>query len=102
MRNVGFVCLQTELERDTDTLKKEIIDIRLLAQRDIVLDPQAEILEVPHLPYTVRLSVSLSVCLSVHVSVCLSDWLSVCLSDCTVVSAYPSIFFFGSDLASAD
>ena len=39
--------VQAELERDTDTLKKEVIDIRLLAQRDIVLDPEAELLEVP-------------------------------------------------------
>ncbi|KAL3130872.1 hypothetical protein ABBQ38_000201 [Trebouxia sp. C0009 RCD-2024] len=37
---------KAELERDTDTLKKEVIDIRLLAQRDIVLDPEAEMLEV--------------------------------------------------------
>ena len=43
--------LQAELERDTETLKKEVIDIRLLAQRDIVLDPQAEMLEVSLLPH---------------------------------------------------
>lgn len=49
------VSLQAELERDTDTLKKEVIDIRLLAQRDIVLDPEAEMLEVPTLPHTLSL-----------------------------------------------
>ncbi len=38
--------MQAELERDADTLKKEVVDIRLLAQRDIVLDPEAEMLEV--------------------------------------------------------
>lgn len=42
--------VQAELERDTETLKKEVVDIRLLAQRDIVLDPQADMLEVSPLP----------------------------------------------------
>lgn len=44
--------LQAELERDTESLKKEVVDIRLLAQRDIVLDPQAEMLEVSPLAQT--------------------------------------------------
>lgn len=48
----SHVCaLQAELERDTESLKKEVVDIRLLAQRDIVLDPQAEMLEVNPLPH---------------------------------------------------
>ena len=47
----AICALQAELERDTETLKKEVIDIRLLAQRDIVLDPQAEMLEVSPLPH---------------------------------------------------
>jgi hypothetical protein len=42
----GSVHMQAELDRDADTLKKEVLDIRLLAQRDIVLDPEAEMLEV--------------------------------------------------------
>lgn len=46
--------LQAELERDTESLKKEVIDIRLLAQRDIVLDPQAEMLEVTSLPHVAK------------------------------------------------
>lgn len=49
---MGGVFLQGELERDTDTLKKEVVDIRLLAQRDIVLDPEAEMLQVSILPDT--------------------------------------------------
>ena len=39
--------LQEELDRDTDSLKKEITETRLLAQKDIVLDPDAEMPEVP-------------------------------------------------------
>ncbi len=42
----GSTHMQAELERDADTLKKEVLDVRLLAQRDIVLDPEAEMLEV--------------------------------------------------------
>ena len=38
--------MQAELDRDTDTLKKEVLDIRLLAQRDTVLDPEADMSEV--------------------------------------------------------
>ena len=38
--------MQAELERDTDSLKKEVVDIRLLAQKEMVLDPEAEMLEV--------------------------------------------------------
>ena len=45
------LCTQADLERDTETLKKEVVDIRLLAQRDIVLDPQAEMLEVSRLQH---------------------------------------------------
>ena len=42
----GCVHMQAELDRDTDTLKKEVLDIRLLAQRDTVLDPEADMAEV--------------------------------------------------------
>ena len=42
----GHTVLQAELERDTDSLKKEVVDIRLLAQKEMVLDPEAEMLEV--------------------------------------------------------
>ena len=44
--------MQAELDRDADTLKKEVLDIRLLAGRDIVLDPEAEMLEVLQLCLT--------------------------------------------------
>lgn len=48
----GSMRMQAELDRDADTLKNEVLDIRLLAQRDIVLDPEAEMLEVLQLCLT--------------------------------------------------
>ena len=38
--------VQEELDRDSEALKKELLETRLLAQKEMVLDPDAEMLEV--------------------------------------------------------
>ena len=40
--------MQEELDRDSEALKKELVEIRLLAQKEMVLDPDAEMFEVSH------------------------------------------------------
>lgn len=60
MHHSASAALQEELERDAEVLKKDLVETRLLAQKELVLDPEAEMFEVCNCAYLVEIHIAAS------------------------------------------